>query len=47
MAERRIIKSRNKEVYPVTHEECVVDNKATSISERFQTKRMRYLSMSL
>lgn len=38
MAERRIIKSRNKEVYPVTHEECVVDNKATSISERFQTK---------
>lgn len=38
MAERRIIKSRNKEVYPVTHEECVVDNKVTSISERFQTK---------
>lgn len=38
MAERRIIKLRNKEVYPVTHEECVVDNKATSISERFQTK---------
>lgn len=38
MAERRIVKSRNKEVYPVTHEECVVDNKATSISERFQTK---------
>lgn len=38
MAERRIIKSRNKEVYPVTHEECVVDNNATSISERFQTK---------
>lgn len=38
MAERRIIKSRNKEVYPVTHEDCVVDNKATSISERFQTK---------
>lgn len=38
MAERRIIKSRNKEVYPITHEECVVDNKATSISERFQTK---------
>lgn len=38
MAERRIIKSRNKEVYPITHEDCVVDNKATSISERFQTK---------
>lgn len=38
MAERRIIKLRNKEVCPITHEECVVDNKATSISERFQTK---------
>lgn len=38
MAERRIIKSRNKEVYPITHEDCVVDNKAISISERFQTK---------
>ena len=38
MAERRIIKSRNKEVYPVTHEECVVDNNANPISERFQTK---------
>lgn len=38
MAERRIIKSRNKEVYPLTHEDCVVDNKATSISVRFQTK---------
>jgi hypothetical protein len=38
MAERRIIKLRNKEVYPVTSEDCVVDNKAISISERFQTK---------
>ena len=38
MSERRVLKSRNKEIYPMTHEKCVLDSKAIDLPNKFSLK---------
>lgn len=46
MSERQILKIRNKEIYPISHESCILDSNAKSIPSKYRVKGISLASLT-